>query len=317
MALTLQPAAVLALSLPLFGSEIEFLSKDPQLTFLSLGSQSGDHQLNTSLDLDEWDSVTLFVPEGLSFDFPIPTPDSSAAFFQLTSTPSLPLENALLSVSGLTLAEQIAGTETGLIYSFDSNGSGDCVVGNSHFDFTWTETSETGMTTVQITYPDLYREFLNIQAPADLTLPFFCSLTYSQGSQGFAGLYQNDLIFSTSPTPEPGVPSSLTGTTWLPSLESLPAFAFNTATSGTGPAITDGTPSTFTYSYIITGTNTATLEITDANGDFLRLYLGFATNGLSCNAYAASKTHNSLLGQDPNGNPGELSFILTENTPVP
>lgn len=276
------------------------------LTFLGSG---GDRVVESSQDLVSWTSTGLFVPADSEFVLPITTSGEATNFYRLSAPRAeFPLTTTAPSVSGLQLQELDGDGEAGgYRYFFNSNGTGEQFDASNtlNWDFTWTEENSTGVTTVSLAFDDSYREFLNLQAPLvePSNIAFYGFRTFLEGIQGRSDSAAVNFSISTEskPTVASTAPATLAGLSFSltqPSLAGLPVN-FSTATTATGPAIDDGAPSTWNYLYTVTGNNTASLELTDASGDFLRLFLTFQ-EGFSPDASASSAVVSDAFGRADN-----------------
>lgn len=281
-------------------------SLDDGIIPLTLSGAGGDRVLMTSSNLIDWNTTNLFVPADSKFTMPVATRGGDRQFYRLSAPRAeFPLEGATPSVSGLQLQELREGG--GYRYFFNPDGTGEQFDASAtlNWDFVWTESASPGITTAAITFTDGYREFINLQAPLVEVggVDFYGYRTFAEGFQGRSdsGAIEIGISTAAKPTVANLVPPTLTGLSFVltqPSLAGLP-LTFDTATTATGPAIADGSASTWSYRYLPTGNNTASLEFTDGRGDFLRLYLTFQS-GFSPDASASSSVVSNAFGRTDN-----------------
>lgn len=273
---------------------------------LTFAGSGGDRVVEFSQNLTDWTPTDLFIPADSEFTFPVSTSREAKNFYRLSAPRAeFPLTTTAPSVSGLQLEE--LGEEGGYRYFFNSNGTGEQFdASNSlNWDFTWTEESSPGITTVSLTFVDSYREYLNLQAPLvePSNIAFYGFRTFSEGAQGRSNSAPLDLAISTAskPTVANTAPANLAGISGMltqPGLAGLPV-SFSSATVGTGPAVLDGVATAWSYLYTVTGNNTASLALTDGNGDFLRLFLTFQ-DGFLPDASASSSVITNAFGRTDN-----------------
>lgn len=274
---------------------------------LTLSGAGGDRVLETSSNLIDWTATDLFVPADSEFTMPVATLGSEKQFYRLSAPRAeFPLDSATPTVSGLQLQE-LGEEEGGYRYFFNADGTGEQFDASTtlNWDFLWTESARPGVTTAELVFTDGYREFINLQAPliAEEGLDFYGYRTFAEGFQGRSDSGALDIGISTAakPTVADLVPTTLAGLSFVltqPSLAGLP-LTFDSATTATGPAIADGSASTWSYLYTPTGNNTASLEVIDGSGEFLRLYLTFQ-DGFSPDASASSSVVSNAFGRTDN-----------------
>lgn len=255
-------------------------------TLLSFPAASGDREIVSSTDLVTWKTTSLYIPENRSFDFPIGNRSENTIYYAVGRIfPPYGLDPSLLSVSGKIIKEGFGGA----VYQFLSDGSGEIfftspIAPTLNWSFTWQESSSAGMTNVKLTTPDGATEHINLQDYLDETIipeDLSSFTTFSDGSGGSASSYPGTYSYATeTPVSVPGAPNSFTGTIWTFSDQTAEfTLSFATDRIVTGPSINDGTPAIYGYEYIITGSNTATLDLIESSNIRARFFLDFDSSG--------------------------------------
>lgn len=287
----------------------------PELSINSIGENlihfnfvgaSGDRQLEFSNDLTNWEPTNLYVSPDTNFDFPFPKSPNQETYFRLSSSlGEYVFTSSIPTVSGKTLE----GPYLFFKFNQDSTGvayypTGSASTGSEYL-FTWSEDNNPGITTVNLVYLDGYTEYINIQELLNPLneIDYFGSLTSTEGEKG-KSYFTPFFDFSNSSAPIPSIENlapeviSAGGYEFRQTGEATFTVFFHSdgTTAFNGPAISDGSISVWTYEYFKTGANTATLEVTDFDGDFTRLFLTFDSNG-SVNASASSAEFENPFGR--------------------
>ena len=274
-------------------------SVDELLVNLTLTAGPTDAQLQRSTDLERWVDVNLFVPAGRTLDLPVDNGSPESGYFRLIEAAPEPLEVGVPVIGGMTLG--VAGFT---VYQFREDGSGvvAAVQGRgdptAFYEFTWTELdAQPGLVTVRTTSADGYLEVLHIQFLAVGQITAF--ITTSEGPGGSSFSTGVEFVELTMSALLGTAPASLEGTTWSLAREGVPAVTVSFEAGGvaTGPDLATGVPSSWSYSYIPTGTNTATLEVTDAAGNFGRFFLIFDGTGEAANIGMSASAVEGLFGE--------------------
>lgn len=290
---------------PLCGEpSAEIRSVGDRTVSIELCAGVGDRILESSPDAVDWTGPGLRVPSARALTFSFPKP-GKGGFYRLRTLPGLvELSETVPSIGGLELKELTGTSEISAGYSFRPDGTGynftiysDPLIADSFWDINWTVLElQAGVVTVRLDYRDGYRDLMNLQFQADGAISGF--LTWDEGLGGVAESVSLALEPSPAPAETGGAPSSLALTAWDLALfggADHPVI-FGDDASATGPNLLTGAPGGWTYSYVKTGSNTATLNVRDDQGSFTRMYLSFFSSGDEAEFFVSSATVPSLFG---------------------